>query len=305
MTTAAARAGLKGKCWQTVHADGAPLQCQNVAPSPVRAKFHSRLLFAAFAACQAWAPLASASGAFFSERDAPIRQVGEQVLLLDNADGTTTAIIQMEYEGAATDFAWLLPMAGMPLDLTVTERVPFERLARVTAPRFQLEIRGADACQSADGITVVDPLTGVPPRPVYQGSNEVLVSVAGSGRVDDFEWTVLSVDPSTEDPARAAIEWLVAAGFEVPEPTAALLEPYLASGMHPLALRLQKSAEPGAIAWCAASTAAKRAKLFCGSPIANQRRPGERASGSRALIERPRVARLGTQGTTTVSARSS
>ena len=37
--------------------------------------------------------MAAASGALFAQPDAPIRQVGEQVLFVDNADGTTTAVI--------------------------------------------------------------------------------------------------------------------------------------------------------------------------------------------------------------------
>jgi hypothetical protein len=215
----------------------------------MRPKFrrHLCLVVAALAWALARAPLAAASGAFFAQRDAPIRQVGEQVLFVANADGTTTAVIQAEYEGPAAEFAWLLPVAGMPIALTVTDSVPFERLARVTAPRFPMDVREKGSCKSTAGVTVIDPETGLVPRPARQGDDEVVVSVAGSGIVDVFEWTVISVDPSTEDRAGAAIEWLVAAGFEVPEQTAPLLEPYLANGMQLLALRLQKRSEAGAI----------------------------------------------------------
>jgi len=210
-------------------------------------RFRRHLVVAVLAGAQAWASLAAASGAFVAPRDAPIRQVGEQVLLVDNADGTTTAVIQTEYQGAAPEFAWLLPVAGVPVAVTATDSVPFDRLARVTAPRFPMEIRGADSCKSTAGITVIDPETGLVPRPVHQGDDEVVVSVAGSGSVDDFEWTVISVASSTEDRTGAAIEWLVAAGFEVPEQAAPLLEPYLANGMQLLALRPQKRAASGAI----------------------------------------------------------
>lgn len=208
---------------------------------------HLGLVLAALAGAQAWVPLAAASGAFFAQRGAPIRQIGEQVLLVGNADGTTTAVFQMEYEGAAPDFAWILPVAGMPVAVTATDSVPFDRLARATAPRFPMEIRGADSCKTTAGITVVDPETGLVPRPIHQGDDEVVVSVAGSGSVDDVEWTVISIDPSSGDRAGAAIEWLVAAGFEVPEQTAPLLEPYLANGMQLLALRPQKRSQVGAI----------------------------------------------------------
>jgi hypothetical protein len=208
---------------------------------------HLGLVVAELAGAQAWAPIAAASGAFFAQPDAPIRQVGEQVLFVDNADGTTTAVIQMGYEGAAPEFAWLLPVAGMPIGLTVTDRVPFDRLARVTAPRFPMEIREEGVCKDSSGILVIDPETNLVPRAARQENDEVVVSVAGSGIIDAFEWTILPADPSTEDRVGAAIEWLVAEGFDVPEQTPALLEPYLSNGMHLLALRLRKGSEAGAI----------------------------------------------------------
>lgn len=206
---------------------------------------HPCLAVVALAGAQAWAPLAAASGAFFAPPDALIRQVGEQVLFVDDGDGTTTAVFQMEYVGDAPESAWLLPVAGMPTALTVTDSVPFDRLARVTAPRFHLEIREEGTCKSTDGIAVIDPETGLVPRPIHQENDEVVVSVAGSGVADALEWTVISVDPAAADRAGAAIEWLVAAGFEVPEQAAPLLEPYLANGMHLLALRLQHESGAG------------------------------------------------------------
>jgi hypothetical protein len=97
----------------------------------------------------------------------------------------------------------------------------------------------------SSGILVIDPETGLVPRAARQGDDEVVVSVAGSGIIDAFEWTIVPADPSAEDRVGAAIEWLAAKGFEVPEQTPALLEPYLSNGMHLLALRLRKGSEAG------------------------------------------------------------
>ena len=211
-------------------------------------RFRRHLCLAAgLVGAQAWTPRAVASGAFFAPPDAPIRQVAEQVLFVDDGDGTTTAVIQMEYDGGAQEFAWILPVPRMPIALTATDSVPFERLALLTAPSFPMDIREQGTCKSTASILVIDPETGLVPRPVHQGDNKVVVSVAGSGLVDAFEWTILSVDPSAREQAGAAIQWLAGAGFEVPERAAPLLESYLAEGMDLLALRLQSGAEPGAI----------------------------------------------------------
>ena len=192
---------------------------------------------------------ARASGAFFAPGGAAVVQAGEQILFADNGDGTTTAVIQVQYQGPAERFAWLLPVLDVPEELAVSDNVAFDRLAAATAPRFQLDVDTEGQCFSIQG-DVVNPETGLPYGHGVvrtQGQSEIQVSVAGAGIVGEFEWTVISVDAAADERAAAAVAWLVAAGYEVPSDTAAVLAPYLANDMHLLALRLQTDTDGGAI----------------------------------------------------------
>jgi hypothetical protein len=62
-----------------------------------------------------------------------------------------------------------------------------------------------------------------------------------------FEWTVISVAEGVGDPAIPALDWLAQNGYDAGPEAAGLLGPYLASGMHLLALRLTKAADTGSI----------------------------------------------------------
>ena len=60
-------------------------------------------------------PAADACGGFFCNRTDPVDQSGEDILFsVDKDSDTTTAHIQIAYEGAAEDFAWIVPVAHAP-----------------------------------------------------------------------------------------------------------------------------------------------------------------------------------------------
>jgi Uncharacterized protein conserved in bacteria (DUF2330) len=71
--------------------------------------------------------------------------------------------------------------------------------------------------------------------------------VEASGVVGAFEWAVISLDQSLAQPADAAIEWLKANQYDVPQGAAGLLGPYLEDGLYLLALKLTKGADSGSI----------------------------------------------------------
>src|SRR6516164_6869879 len=57
---------------------------------------------------------AHACGGFFCNSSNPVNQAAEQIIFSQNGDGTVTAVIQINYEGPSTKFAWLLPVQGTP-----------------------------------------------------------------------------------------------------------------------------------------------------------------------------------------------
>jgi hypothetical protein len=65
--------------------------------------------------------------------------------------------------------------------------------------------------------------------------------------VGAFEWTVISLDKSTAQPADAAVAWLKDNGYDVPSIGPEKLGPYLEAGMYLLALKLTKGADTGSI----------------------------------------------------------
>ena len=55
-------------------------------------------------------PAANACGGFFCGPTDPIDQAGENILFaVDKAAGEVTVHVQIQYEGPAEEFAWILP----------------------------------------------------------------------------------------------------------------------------------------------------------------------------------------------------
>src|SRR5690348_4020382 len=66
----------------------------------------------------------------------PIVQAGERILFA-MADGQVTAHIQIQYQGTAQDFGWLLPLPSVPtLELGTDEL--FNQLTSTTQPKYRL-----------------------------------------------------------------------------------------------------------------------------------------------------------------------
>src|SRR5262245_59559245 len=66
----------------------------------------------------------------------PVLQAGER-LVFGVANGTVTAHIQIQYQGAAAQFGWLLPLPSVPtLELGTDEL--FTKVASATQPSYRL-----------------------------------------------------------------------------------------------------------------------------------------------------------------------
>ena len=219
----------------------------------MRSFIRSGVLGIAAWAASAWLPSAAlACGGFFCNRAQPVNQAAEGIIFADNGDGTVTAVIQIKYQGPSQSFSWLLPISSVPKadsDIGVASDLAFQRLQAATNPNYSLTTTIEGTClqnnfngvpQSASGGTTASPTLNAGPS----GNG---VTVEASGVVGAFEWTVISLDKSTANPADVAVSWLKDNGYDVPSIGPEKLGPYLEAGLYLLALKLTKGADTGSI----------------------------------------------------------
>ncbi|HEY0464696.1 MAG TPA: DUF2330 domain-containing protein [Polyangiaceae bacterium] len=200
---------------------------------------------------------ASACGGFFCNAAQPVNQAAEGIIFADNGDGTTTAVIQIQYQGPAQNFSWLLPISSVPksdADIGIASNLALQRLQSATNPNYSLTTRVEGTCRESDddrgcGASARSFASGseAPPKAVDPSRGDDGVVVEASGVVGAFQWTVISLDKTLVDPAEAAEQWLKENGYDVPSSAPALLGPYLKEGLFLLALRLTKGADSGSI----------------------------------------------------------
>jgi hypothetical protein len=223
-------------------------------------KFTASALLAGCVTVLSPAP-ANACGGFFCSQQQPVNQAAERIIFADNGDGTITAVIQIMYQGPSENFSWLLPISTVPEgdQIGVASDIAFTRLQLATNPQFNLTTRVEGTCRSqasANGVGSVQRetcndnglLAGCAEAlPALDVNGAPIVNVEASGVVGAFEYSVISVNPAVADPAAPALQWLGENGYDVTPEGVALLGPYLADGMHLLALRLTKGSDTGSI----------------------------------------------------------
>ncbi len=196
---------------------------------------------------------ALACGGFFCNQSQPVNQAAESIIFADNGNGTTTAVIQIQYQGPSKNFSWLLPISSVPKgdsDIGIASNLALQRLQSATNPNYTLTTRVEGTCQDnlnlGNGSGGSSATGGGFPGAVPV-ADDGGVTIEASGVVGAFEWTVISLDKSLAQPADAAIEWLKQNQYDVPSGAGGLLGPYLADGMYLLALKLTKGADSGSI----------------------------------------------------------
>ncbi|HYQ47077.1 MAG TPA: DUF2330 domain-containing protein [Polyangiaceae bacterium] len=200
---------------------------------------------------------ARACGGLFCNAAQPVNQSAEGIIFADNGDGTTTAVIQIQYQGPSQNFSWLLPISSIPKsndDIGIASNVALQRLQSATNPSYSLTLRvqgtcreepsgGGSGCGQSQSRSYASGNRGT----TQSDPSTPEVVVEASGVVGAFDWSVISLDKTLSDPAQAAEEWLQAHGYDVPSSAPTLLGPYLKQGMFLLALRLTKGADTGSI----------------------------------------------------------
>jgi MYXO-CTERM domain-containing protein len=180
------------------------------------------------AGCSLWLPSpVAACGGFFCGQQ-PVDQQAERVVFAINADGTTTMVVQIQYQGEATDFAWVVPVGGVPDadSLATFPQAALLALDANTGPQFQFP--DDPECYSA---WELDAAAG-PPR---AGGG---VDVHLREQVGPYDVAVIE----SRDPT-ALTTWLRDNGFRVTSAMEPYIALYAAEGMKLLALRLQPGRE--------------------------------------------------------------
>lgn len=178
---------------------------------------------------------ALACGGFFCASQ-PVIQTGEQIIFGVDPDAQSVdAIINIAYQGAAPDFAWLLPLTAAPRSIRAGSSAAFRALAISTTPRFQPRLRTEGSCSvglfgvGADAGAALD-----------AGAPSGGVTVLSQESVGPYDSVVLA----SRDPT-ATRGWLNDNGYRVTDEMMQVVVPYLATDHVLLALKLRKEQTVG------------------------------------------------------------
>ncbi|MEB3285036.1 MAG: DUF2330 domain-containing protein [Candidatus Sericytochromatia bacterium] len=176
-------------------------------------------------------PPALACGGLFCQ-NIPVEQAGERIVFF--ADGkTVTAHVQIQYQGAAKDFSWIVPTPTQPTLKVGTERL-FQGLRNTTRPVFQLDI------ESTKGTCDETVMLSAPVRANAPESMAKSGVVAEEKPVGPFDTAILQAND-----AEALKQWLRDNEYIVPQQVDPLLDPYVAGKYYFIALKLRKDRDAG------------------------------------------------------------
>lgn len=173
---------------------------------------------------------ARACGGFFCGQ-VPVDQAAERlVFAVDRQANETTMIVQIAYQGAAPDFAWVLPLADVPSveSLDTFPQLALTALDANTGPRFQMP----DDCFLFE----LDASAGGPTRAENEDGDDG-VDVLIREEVGPYDVAVIA----SEDP-EALVEWLRVEDFRVAPAMRPYIRLYTEMGQKFLALKLQADA---------------------------------------------------------------
>ncbi len=201
----------------------------------------------------------------YGEPRAPVPPSAEKILLVDNRDSTTTAILQIDYAGPSRTFTWVIPVPGKP-KVGVSSNAVFRRLDAATSPQYWVEVTVEGTCIRHDppdaavtGSTGVAPSASEPPAaavadeawvPAGRAKREPAagaVQVIDRGSIGPYEFVNIEVDKALREGANVASDWLAASGYDLSGFDREALGASLRDGLHLLAFKLADDADVGAI----------------------------------------------------------
>ncbi|MEM7136164.1 MAG: DUF2330 domain-containing protein [Myxococcota bacterium] len=221
-------------------------------------RFISRCFAALAAAALSAAALpspAEACGGFFCSANAPVNQAAERIIFSKNADDTVTAVVQIQYSGPSEEFAWVLPVPGIP-EVSVSSDLAFQRLQAVSNPQYITTQVVEGQCAVLENDADFGANFGTGGSGGGGGSSAAdggEVNVLAEGNVGPYDFVVIQTNPASDSAGDVAVEWLTTEGYDVvppggdPASISELLGSYLEGGMNLLAFRLTKGNATGTI----------------------------------------------------------
>jgi hypothetical protein len=181
---------------------------------------------------------AEACGGFFCS-NTPVVQTGERIIFaVDEGAGTVEVIINISYQGSASDFAWLLPLPSAPLSIDVGSSWAFAIADQLTAPRFVPTFRTTGTCRQSGG-DLRDAAFASADASAAQDGGSGGVTVLSQESVGPYDSVVLTGDPD------AIRMWLTSNEYRVTDEMMMSVLPYLATNHVLLALKLRKESAVG------------------------------------------------------------
>ena len=168
--------------------------------------------------------LVSACGGFFCT-NTPIDQSAERIIFTVNGDGTITTTVGINYQGAAEDFSWILPVPSIP-ELGVGNVFSMNTLQQLTEPRF---VQPPNYCRNIFGY-------------YGRGGGGGDAMFVEEGQVGPYDFAILGSEDATE-----VLNWLRENGYRVEETMEPLLDIYVDEGMFFVAMKLSQDSDVGDI----------------------------------------------------------
>jgi len=195
---------------------------------------------------------AHACGGLFCSATAPVNQAAERIIFSKNADSTVTAVVQIQYQGPSSEFAWVLPVPGIP-DVQVSSDLAFTRLQLASNPQYVLSTEIEGTCKDDDRVFFPNGSTDSGGGGGAGGSGGGGVTVLAQGNVGPYDYVVIQPDGAFDNVGDVMVEWLTNEGYDVvppggdPADISDLLGSYLEAGMNLIAFRLTKGNDEGTI----------------------------------------------------------
>jgi hypothetical protein len=195
---------------------------------------------------------AQACGGFFCDGGPtvmPVDQTGETIVFWVDESGSephTEAHIQIQYEGDAENFAWLIPVTSVPEVLVGSQQL-FDNLLQATVPSFSVTNQNARDCPDSVGIGCGKDDRGVEAVALSSGdggggsegdTGDGGPDILDRGFAGAFEYVTL-----TGDTVQEIVDWLDMNGYAQDPDAPPILEEYLQEGFVFVAVKLQAGAE--------------------------------------------------------------